>query len=113
MRRQWIWVGLILIVTLAVADDPAKVDRAAAQKEQLARIQAIVGTWRGVGQPQRNSTKGSWIESADWAWKFADGGPSLALKLDQGKYFSTAELRTGDKADQFVLEAKSADGSSD
>ena len=110
MKRQWAWMGLVLIVTLAVADDAAKQDSAAAQKEQLAKIQAIVGNWRGVGQPQRNSTKGSWIESADWAWKFVDQGPSLALKLEQGKYFSTAELRAGDKANEFVLFAKSADG---
>ncbi|MEX2027400.1 MAG: hypothetical protein WEH44_08865 [Pirellulaceae bacterium] len=106
------WLGLILIATLVVADDASK-DAApspATQKEQLAKIQGLVGTWRGVGQPQRNSTKGSWIESADWAWKFAEGGPSLALKLDQGKYFSAAELRAGDKGDEFVLAAKSADG---
>ena len=113
MKRHWAWLGLVLIATLVVADDAAKDPGAAVQKEQLAKVQALVGTWRGVGQPQRGSNKGSWIEGADWAWKFGDRGPSLAVKLDGGKYFSTAELRAGEKADEFVLLAKSADGKSE
>ena len=113
MKRQWAWLGVVLIATLAAADEAAKEMGAAAQKEQLAKVQALVGTWRGVGQPQRGSTKGSWIEGADWAWKFGQGGPSLAVKLDGGKYFSTAELRAGEKADEYVLVAKSADGQSE
>ncbi|HUE72122.1 MAG TPA: hypothetical protein VMP01_14655 [Pirellulaceae bacterium] len=112
MKRFMAWLGLMLIATLVVADDAAD-SGTAAQKEQLTKIQGLVGTWRGVGQPQRNSTKGSWIESADWAWKFADGGPSLALKLAQGKYFSAAELRAAEKAGEFVLAASSADGTAE
>jgi hypothetical protein len=113
MKRNMAWLGLILIATLVAADDVAKESGAAVQKERLAKIQSLVGTWRGVGQPQRNSTKGSWIESADWAWKFADDGPSLALQLDQGKYFSSAELRAGEKDGEFALAAKSADKSAE
>ncbi len=111
MKRHMAWLGLILLPALVAGDDAAKDPlSAAAQKEQLAKVQGLVGAWKGVGQPQRSSTKGSWIESADWAWKFADGGPSLALKLEQGKYFSAAELQPGDKSGEFRLIAKTADG---
>jgi hypothetical protein len=114
MKRHLAWFGLLLITTLVAADDAAKDGPSAAvQKEQLAKMQALVGTWRGVGQPQRGSNKGSWIEGADWAWKFGEGGPSLAVKLDGGKYLSTGELRAADKADEYLLVAKSADGKSE
>jgi hypothetical protein len=112
MKRHMAWLGLVLIATLVTADDTAP-DSSAAQKEQLAKIQSLVGTWRGVGQPQRSSTKDSWIESADWAWKFADKGPSLALKVKDGKYLSAAELRATKKAGEFALAAKSADGNAE
>ena len=113
MKRHMAWLGLIVIATLVAADDPTQEADAAAQKEQLAQLQRLVGTWRGVGQPQRGSNKGSWIEGADWAWKFGDGGPSLAVKLDGGKHFSSAELRVGKKEGEYVLVAKSADGNSE
>ena len=109
MKRHLAWLGLILLPVLVAGEDAAK-DKQAAQKEQLATVQGLVGTWRGVGQPQRGSTKGSWIESANWAWKFADSGPSLAVDLDGGKYFSGAELRPGEKDGEFTLKAKAADG---
>ena len=113
MQRHIPWLGLVLMATLVAADEAAKETDAAAQKEHLAKVQALVGTWRGVGQPQRGSNKGSWIEGADWAWKFGDGGPSLAVTLDGGKYFSTAELRAGEKSDEYLLVAKSANGKSE
>lgn len=83
-----------------------------AQKGELARLQGLVGTWRGVASPTRGSEKGAWIEQAQWAWKFVDKTAALAVKVDDGKYFSSAELRPGGKTGQFVLFAKTADGKS-
>ncbi|MGE5191690.1 MAG: hypothetical protein ACM3U2_04255, partial [Deltaproteobacteria bacterium] len=40
----------------------AQENRAAIQ-EALAELNPLVGGWRGVGQPVRNSNKGSWSES--------------------------------------------------
>ena len=109
MKRHLAWLGVVLIATLVAADD-AKNSGGAAQKERLAAAQDLVGQWRGVGQPQRGSSKGSWIETADWAWKFGEGGPSLVLAVERGKYFSTAELRAGQKEDELLLLAKTASG---
>jgi hypothetical protein len=79
-------------------------------KAQLAKIQQLVGQWRGVGQPQRGSTKDSWIEQADWQWSFA-GGTSLVGKLPEGKYFHKIKLIRGEKDGEYALLATPADGS--
>ena len=73
------------------------------QKAALAKIQALVGQWRGTGQPQRGSTKGSWIEQADWAWKFTDHSASLIAQLTDGKPFNSLELLTGEQAGEYKL----------
>ncbi|MFN0018695.1 MAG: hypothetical protein ACKVP0_10580 [Pirellulaceae bacterium] len=106
----------LLIATVAlvmVADDlvkPAADSDLDAQKGQLAKLQGLVGSWKGVASPIRGSDKGAWIEKADWAWKFSDKSASLAVQIADGRYFSTGELRPGTKAGDYVLAAKSADG---
>ena len=99
---------LFLAAALAAADDAPKADLAA-DKEQLGKMQALVGKWRGVGQPVRNSTKDSWIEGADWAWSFEDGA-ALVGELPEGKYFRSIKLVPGDKAGEYVLSATPAEG---
>lgn len=103
------FVGLALALW---ADEPGKAvaGRIDAQKGKLARLQGLVGSWKGVASPIRGSDKGAWIERADWAWKFADNSASLAVKVDEGKYFSTAELQPGEKAGEYLLVAKTSDG---
>src|SRR5688572_30290111 len=97
------------------ADQPA--ENQAEQKQRLAQLQQIVGQWRGVGLPQRGSTKGSWVEEASWAWKFnknsaGEAGPELVAELPKAKYFRRLQLRAGDEAGQFMLIASPADGGS-
>ena len=104
-------LSLVGLCLSPVAGDDAPVKpSAAAAKEQLAKLQALVGSWKGVGQPQRSSTKDSWIEEADWAWSFA-GGTALVGQLPKGKYFKSVKLARGEKDGDFVLEATPADGS--
>jgi hypothetical protein len=100
----------VVLLSAVVRGDDADGDRKhAAQKERLARLQPLVGAWRGVGQPQRASTKDSWIEDADWAWSFGGDGPALVATLPKGKYFSELKLTVGD-GDAFVLTATPAAG---
>ena len=75
------------------------------QQERLEKIQQVVGSWRGVGQPQRSSTKDSWLEEADWAWQFGKEQPSLIAKLPKAKYFSQLQLTAGKEAGEFTLAA--------
>jgi len=99
--------ALAITITFAAA---FAADKGAASKEQLAQMQQLVGAWRGVGQPQRGSMTGSWVEEADWAWSFANDGPSLVAKLPKTKYFSRLQLSAGERAGHFQLTATPAAG---
>lgn len=72
-------------------------------------MQALVGQWRGVGQPQRGSTKDSWIAEADWAWNFDQGAASLVGKLPKGRYFKSLKLMPGKEPGAFELSATLTD----
>ena len=94
--------GLALVVAVAsLADDKPPAD----QKERLSKLQSLVGSWRGVGQPQRGSTKDAWTEEADWAWSFDKAGASLVAKLPKAKYFSQLRLTAGSTEGHFSLAA--------
>jgi YHS domain-containing protein len=110
MQRLAVLFGIVSlsIASSQVGDDAPKPQ--ADDKAQLAKVQQLVGQWRGVGQPQRGSTKDSWVEEADWQWSFA-GGISLFAKLPEGKYFSKVKLTRGEKEGQYVLAGTPADGS--
>jgi hypothetical protein len=93
-------------LVLLADDAPAvKNKEHAAQQQRLEKIQQLVGAWRGVGQPQRASTKDSWLEEADWAWSFGKDGPALIAKLPKAKYFSQLQLGASKEAGEYDLAA--------
>jgi hypothetical protein len=96
----------LVFAAIAVADDHQSTE----SKERLSKLQPLVGQWRGVGQPQRSSTKDSWVEEADWAWSFDQDAPALVARLPKGKYFSQLRLTAGSDARQFHLRAIPAKG---
>jgi hypothetical protein len=97
----------LALAAVVVAGDQSPND----QKEQLSKLQPLVGQWRGVGQPQRSSVKDSWVEEADWAWNFDKDAPSLVAKLPKGKYFSELRLTAAPNAGRYQLRAiAAADG---
>src|SRR4051812_22114668 len=96
----------VLLAAVTIANDKSSTD----QKEQLSKLQSLVGQWRGVGQPQRSSTKDAWSEEADWAWSFDKDAPSLVAKLPKGKYFSQLRLSAGAVGGQFSITASPAAG---
>lgn len=101
--------GLGSLVLLA-DDTPPKSKEHSAQQARLEKIQQVVGSWRGVGQPQRSSTKDSWLEEADWAWQFGKERPALVAKLPKAKYFSQLQLTAGKESGEFTLTATPAAG---
>jgi hypothetical protein len=111
MIRTWSCGVAILLSALVLADDKPTVSMER-QKAELAKVQAIVGAWKGVGQPQRGSTKGSWTEESEWKWKFDKGVAELVFTASKGKYFSAGELTYvgGDKP--FLLQTTSAEAKS-
>src|SRR5438067_11944934 len=106
--------GMALVIAWFLATDDRLAPRDdAAQKERLAALQQLVGTWRGVAQPQRGSTKDSWIEEADWIWSFGQEGPALVAKLPKSKYFKQLKLLPGKETGGFVLKAAPIAGGED
>ena len=92
---------------LIAADKP---DLRTRDKATLAKLQPLIGGWRGVGQLKRGSNDGAWIEQADWAWKFSDAGAALTFVAEKSKYFASGTLRPGSESGQFQLIAKPSGG---
>jgi len=95
-------LAALMLVAVVLGDDSAT---QSGQKERLAKLQPLVGAWRGVGQPQRGSTKDSWIEEVDWAWSFDKDGPALVARLPKAKFFSQFRLTAGSESGAFTLAA--------
>jgi hypothetical protein len=93
-------VFLIAFATILAGDKPDS-----KQQAQLTKLQALVGSWRGVAQPQRSSAKDSWTEQADWSWDFSQSSPALTATLPQGKYFSRFRLTPGKNEGEYHLAA--------
>jgi hypothetical protein len=94
-------LGIVVVAAAALAADRPP----DAQKQQLSKLQSLVGQWRGVGQPQRGSTKDSWTEEADWAWSFENDRPALVATTAKSKYFSRLRLTAGPESGRFILAA--------
>jgi hypothetical protein len=80
------------------------------KQQQLTALQPLVGSWRGVGQPQRGSTKDSWVEEAAWSWNFEASGPALVATLPAAKYFSALRLTAAKQPLTFALLATPTNG---
>ena len=106
-RRLPLLLALFGLVFMG-ADKPAATTNA--DKASLAIWNNLVGSWKGVGQPQRGSTKGSWSETIACRWEFHDGHADLILDDPQGKYFASAKLHPGKQAGEFELTTTLADG---
>jgi hypothetical protein len=105
MKNAFSLLAIVVPSALFAGDSPPS-----DQQERLAKLQPLVGSWRGVGQPQRGSTKDSWVEEVEWAWSFGKEGPALVGKLPKAKYFSQLRLGVGGGDRSFVLTATPAAG---
>jgi hypothetical protein len=115
MKLRNLAILLVLSGIALAADKPKAAVDPAAQK-QLEKIQQLVGQWKGVGQPQRGSTKDSWVEEADWAWAFdasIASGVALVGKQPKGKYFTAIKVVRGEQGGEYVLHATPAAGGDD
>ncbi|MDA7977426.1 MAG: hypothetical protein MPJ50_01495 [Pirellulales bacterium] len=95
----------------ARTQDAGKTAEQDAGKTTLEKIQdMVIGDWRGVGQPRRGSSRGSWIEKTAWSWKFTDKGASLAFTSEDGKFYTSGTIRPGDAAGKYLFVGVTADG---
>lgn len=112
--------NLSCFVLCAIADDNARTDKAdadaapasrAAIQEALAEFNPLIGGWRGVGQPVRNSNKGSWSETAEWIWELKKDHVGIRYAVKDGKHLHSALLTWDAKDEEFELLATLPDRS--
>jgi len=127
VSRYVIGLGVaVAMVSMVVGDDAKRtegkeareLDRKELGKEQRAAIQEalaefnpLVGAWRGVGQPKRNSNKDSWKESAEWVWEIKKDRLGIRYTVKDGKHMQSALLTYDPDEEKFVLEATLPDKS--
>lgn len=99
--------------TSAAKAKSAKKDESTAPKRDakaaLADFNALIGGWRGVGMPKRNSQVGAWGETAEWIWNFEKGVPTLHLHIEEGKQIDSAVLGWNEEKQIYHLHTVSAD----
>jgi hypothetical protein len=104
MPRPYTLLLLALLPLCAGADAPAKNETG-----PLESLQDLVGGWKGVGQPERGSTRGAWTEQSDWRWDFTDKKAAILFTAPAGKHLVEGRITAGESG-KFHLEAKAADG---
>ena len=107
MRRSLLIISLLLVACRSYAEDKRSADES--NKQALAKLQSFIGQWRGVGQPQRGSTSGAWVEESVWQWRFSKQGPSVHLTSPKSKLLVAWEIRPTATKDRFQLDAKKTD----
>lgn len=118
IQRLSLFCVLALVWTALQAEEkPAPIgtstdaDRVAA-REALELLNPLIGEWRGVGQIQRNSAKGSWKEMGDWVWQLSKkDAAAIRYDVQDGKYLTSALLTYDPRKKTYVLLATLADKS--
>lgn len=113
------FAGIALFAALlAIADDKPKAEASkpspesrAALQEALADFNPLIGGWRGVGQPVRNSNKGSWSENAEWIWEIKKDHVGVRYAVKEGKQLADALVTWDPKSKTFILTATLPDKS--
>lgn len=85
---------LLFVVLLAVP--PASPAQVKTQRQALAPLGDLIGTWKGTGIPsgsRDDKSKAFWIETIACEWQFKGEDAWLKLSFEKGKYFSVGELR--------------------
>jgi YHS domain-containing protein len=112
---EWTWLCLVSLVLscnlaglgLLSAQQPAHEEKAAAvsspkaseqareraqARAALEEFNALIGGWRGVGQPKRNSSKDAWTETGEWVWEISKSDASLHFTVKEGKLLHAGVL---------------------
>lgn len=99
--------------TLAFADKEAE-DKArqqlATDKKSLAPIQSFIGSWRGVGIPDRSKSDGAWGENATWAWSFDGGRAAIVFDVTDGPIYKAGRITPAEKTGTFTFTGTLPDG---
>jgi hypothetical protein len=114
--RFGICVAMLLIgamLVLRCGDESCGEERTAESRESLAalqRLNVLIGDWRGVGQPRRNSNKDAWTEKAGWVWDLKGAQPALVQTVAEGRLQTQARVEFDPATAEYVVTAISPEG---
>src|SRR5258708_20120996 len=91
--------------------DPTAAQSRSASQEALRELNSLIGGWRGVGQPVRNSNKGSWSETAEWVWEIKKEHVGIRCVVKDGKHLASALVTWDPEKKDFILTATLPDKS--
>jgi len=109
MKRTYALLLLAAFPFISGADNAAEKGPAKRETGPLEALQDLVGGWKGVGQPERGSTRGAWTEQSDWRWDFTAEKPAILFTAPEGKHLVEGRITAGE-AGKFHLETKAAEG---
>jgi hypothetical protein len=72
---RW-WLLAFAVLVCGVAGDDASTGRLT-PRDALQKLNVLIGEWRGIGQPRRQSNKDAWNETAAWVWDLEAATPAL------------------------------------
>lgn len=103
---------LMTLAARAVESNDGKLtgEQRVAAKRSLEEFNDLIGGWRGVGQPQRSSTKGAWTETAEWVWELSKDTVGIRWNVKGGKQLTSALLSYSPDKKRYELTAKSPTG---
>ncbi len=113
MRHLSLFCLALLFCSAAVAekaDDDKRRQQLSADKKRLAPIQSYVGSWRGVGIPERGKSEGAWGEEAKWAWSFDNDRAAIVFDITDGVIYKSGRITPADKADHYHFTGTLPDG---
>ena len=124
MQRLVLVAGLLWLAGSGIwmahgAEDKAASEKPAAEapatrealQEALADFNPLIGGWRGIGQPVRNSNKGSWSETAEWVWELKKDHAAIRYAVKEGKLLRSGLLTWDPPGEEFELVATLPDDS--
>jgi YHS domain-containing protein len=102
------------LFALGMADEPeaGKQTKRRASQRALEPLNDWIGSWRGVGQPKRGSSKGAWIEESELAWKLDRDLAAISFEVKDGKLLQSGMLTFDPDQNKFRLVAKLPQGES-
>jgi len=64
-------------------------------KAALQAVNDFIGEWKGSGGPEKRRVepKETWQEAVSWSWRFKGDDAWLTLKVKNGRYLKSGELR--------------------
>lgn len=100
-------VSLTAVNTSTVPRKKADAKSLAVQKQALQEFNSLIGGWRGVGMRRRNSTRGAWIETAEWVWDFKHG-VAVRYEVQKGRLLQSARVTYDPDRKEYVIAAEFA-----